>query len=104
MGVESASDVAAFLDVNEHAVEALLTRASGETRPVAGIFDSDVVEVGSNRGIGVEMNEPMFVTHTTKIGTFAKNDTLTIRAIVYKIKEGLIPDADGWLGIKLEAP
>lgn len=86
-------DIAQFLDVNEHATQAVLDNV-----PVLGIFDNAYLDVIN----GVSTLTPMFMMSVASAPRAAQGSTLRIVGGATYTVNSHEPDGTGWVLLRLE--
>ena len=86
MAVESATDRAIFVGVDDFGVAATYTPAGGVSSTVNGIFDNDFIEVDAGGGVGVALQQPRFHCRTADISSASEGDALVVSGVNYTIR------------------
>lgn len=86
MAVESATDRAIFVDVDDFGTAASYTPAGGSASTVNGIFDNDFIEVETGAGVGVALQQPRFHCRTADVSSAAEGDSITINSTAYTVR------------------
>ena len=71
MAVESATDRAVFVDIDDFGSAATYTPSGGSASTVNGIFDNDFIEVDAGGGVGVALQQPRFHCRTADVSSAA---------------------------------
>lgn len=86
MAVESATDRAVFVDIDDFGTAATYTPSGGLAATVNGIFDNEFIEVDAGGGVGVALNQPRFHCRTADVSSAAEGDTITIGGVAYTVR------------------
>jgi len=94
MAVESATDRAAFFDVDEFGVAASVVINGAAAISVSGVFDAAHVVALEGVGGGVESTAPVFTCQASDVVGIGQDDGVSIAAIAYTVV-GVQPTGDG---------
>jgi len=86
MAVESATDRAVFVDVDDFGTAATYTPSGGSAATVNGIFDNEFIEVDAGGGVGVALVQPRFHCRTADVSSAAEGDAITIDSVAYTVR------------------
>lgn len=86
MAVESATDRAIFVNVDDFGVVATYTPSGGASSTVNGIFDNDFIEVDAGGGVGVALQQPRFHCRTADVSSASEGDALVVSGTNYTIR------------------
>jgi len=86
MAVESATDRAIFVGVDDFGVAATYTPSGGASSTVNGIFDNDFIEVDAGGGVGVSLQQPRFHCRTADVSSASEGDALVVSGVNYTIR------------------
>ena len=86
MAVESATDRAIFVNVDDFGVAATYTPSGGGSSTVNGIFDNDFIEVDAGGGVGVALQQPRFHCRTSDVSSASEGDALVVSGVNYTIR------------------
>jgi hypothetical protein len=86
MAVESATDRAIFVGVDDFGVAATYTPSGGASSTVNGIFDNDFIEVDAGGGVGVALQQPRFHCRTADVSSASEGDALVVSGVNYTIR------------------
>lgn len=86
MAVESATDRAVFVDIDDFGTAATYTPSGGSAATVNGIFDNEFIEVDAGGGVGVALNQPRFHCRTADVSSAAEGDAITISGVAYTVR------------------
>lgn len=86
MAVESATDRAVFVDVDDFGTAATYTPSGGSAATVNGIFDNEFIEVDAGGGVGVALNQPRFHCRTADVSSAAEGDAITIGGVAHTVR------------------
>lgn len=86
MAVESATDRAVFVDIDDFGTAATYTPSGGLAATVNGIFDNEFIEVDAGGGVGVALNQPRFHCRTADVSSAAEGDAITIGGVSYTVR------------------
>jgi len=86
MAVESATDRAIFVNVDDFGVAATYTPSGGASSTVNGIFDNDFIEVDAGGGVGVALQQPRFHCRTADVSSASEGDALVVSGVNYTIR------------------
>jgi hypothetical protein len=101
MGVESATDRLAFLDLDDFAVEATYTPVSGAPVTILGILDTPQASRSVSAMVDVTIPAVSFVCRTDDVGDDAEGGDLTVAGDDYVIR-AVITDGTGMSTLTLE--
>jgi len=86
MAVESATDRAIFVGVDDFGTAATYTPSGGASSTVNGIFDNDFIEVDAGGGVGVALQQPRFHCRTADVSSASEGDALVVSGVNYTIR------------------
>lgn len=86
MAVESATDRAVFVDIDDFGTAATYTPSGGLAATVNGIFDNEFIEVDAGGGVGVALNQPRFHCRTADVSSATEGDAITISGVAYTVR------------------
>lgn len=101
MGVESASDLLDFLELDDFATTATYTPTGGSAKYVLGIFDNPQASRNASQMLEITIPEPRFVCRTTDVSAAADGDAITIGGISYTVRV-VLTDGVGMTTLVLE--
>jgi len=96
MGVESATDLSAYINANDFG-----TTATFDSNSISGIFDNEFVESDGGLEAGIGYTVTRFICQTTDVSGASFGDTITIDSVAYKIRE-IRPDGTGMSELIIE--
>ena len=94
MAVETADDLAIFMNVDEFGVSASYTPAGGSASTISVIFDNGVEETDAGGQISFVTAIPRVIARTVDVPNAATDDEITINGVNYIVLVAL----DGSLG------
>lgn len=94
MPVETADDLAVFMNVDEFGVSATYTPQNGTATIISVIFDNDVQETDAGGQITFVTAVPRVIARTIDVPSAAEGDAITINTVDYIVLVAL----DGSLG------
>lgn len=83
MAVETADDLAIFMNVNEFGVSATYTPQGGTASTISVIFDNDVQETDAGGQITFVTAVPRVIARTIDVPNAAEGDAITINTVDY---------------------
>tara|TARA_R100000278_G_scaffold113608_1_gene91805 strand:- start:3221 stop:3532 length:312 start_codon:yes stop_codon:yes gene_type:complete len=86
MAVESASDRAIFVDVDDFGSAGTYTPSGGSASTINGIFDNDFIEVDAGGAVAVALQQPRFHCRTADVSSAAEGDALVVGGVNYTIR------------------
>lgn len=86
MGVESASDILDFFEVDDFADTATYTPVGGSAVSVNGIFDAPQASRNATDMMDITIPSPQFVCRTADVPAAADGDEMIIRTIAYTVR------------------
>lgn len=101
MGVESASDILDFFEVDDFADTANYTPVGGSTSIVKGIFDAPQASRNATDLMDITIPAPQFVCRTVDVPNAADGDTIVIRSTSYRVRV-VLTDGTGVSTLLLE--
>jgi len=101
MGIESASDILDFLELDDFATTATYTPAGGASKSVLGIFDNPQASRNASQMLEITIPEPRFVCRTYDVSAAADGDAIIIDAVTYTVRV-VLTDGVGMTTMVLE--
>jgi hypothetical protein len=86
MGVESASDILDFFELDDFADAATYTAVGGSPVSVLGIFDAPQASRNATDLMQITIPSPQFVCRTADVPAAADGDEIIIRATAYNVR------------------
>ncbi len=94
------SDLPTFLDTDEFADSATISKKTVSEATINGIFDNDYFEVNTGQ-VGVSSSTPAFLCRTSDITNVKFGHVITINSLDYKVRD-IQPDGTGMTALILE--
>jgi hypothetical protein len=86
MGVESATDILDFFELDDFADTATYTAVGGSAVSVNGIFDAPQASRNATDMMDITIPSPQFVCRTADVPLAADGDEIIIRTIAYTVR------------------